>query len=315
MDDPNINEVAFTKHEKQMKKTVLDGQQPEFDLFEHGEKQEKLLRDWEEAQREEAQREEAQNNIISRKEIKEWRPQKFSDFAGATNRRRIRRLQNQLLKGMISTPLLIIGIYGIGKTSLARLILKSLNCINREPETADPCWQCSECKRVPRLNWGMGAPYRIYINDCANYTRNELLAEIAELRIDNQCCKPAIFYDELHRLHEKSMQEAMLTFTEDFHGIMLAAVMEDRYGEISPALLERFEKMPLEKPTPTELLEHYLRKMAEWEINSTPETVEFLVEAGGQSLRECQRVIAAAADEEGRNLTIELVEDMLALDS
>jgi hypothetical protein len=55
--------------------------------------------------------------------------------------------------------------------------------------------------------------------------------------------------DELHHLHEKLSQEPMLKFVEDFDGLLIAAIMEDRLGEVIPPLRERFEVIQV-SPSP-----------------------------------------------------------------
>ena len=89
--------------------------------------------------------------------IRKWRPTKFADVIGKQNQNRIHRFQQQLLKGRLPDPVLITGIYGYAKTSLARLFLKSMDCRSRDPVTADPCDQCVDCQCFGKFYHGYPA--------------------------------------------------------------------------------------------------------------------------------------------------------------
>jgi len=95
----DIETAAVSEHEKPLKRIVIDDQQPEVDLTENLEKQEELI--------EAGQGQ--QNDMMTGESIRKWRPQNFSDFAGARIRRRIGRLQRRLLAGILLSPLLLVG--------------------------------------------------------------------------------------------------------------------------------------------------------------------------------------------------------------
>ncbi|REJ91772.1 MAG: AAA family ATPase [Planctomycetota bacterium] len=250
---------------------------------------------------------------MNSEEIRKWRPARFCDFVGATNQRRIARVQRLLRRGRLPSPLLLVGIFGYGKTSLARLLFRSLCCEDRDPSTSDPCNVCQQCVCTGRLYQGYGNPYRRYEYDCTSMSRSELIQTLREDLDDNRFDKPAIFMDELHHFHEKRMQEPLLKFVEDFHGIFVAAIMEDRLEEVIPPLRERFETLHLVPPSSDEISKFFEQKMREWDILSQPGVIPHMVSQSGTSFRICQKIIAAAAEEEDRTLSAELVDDMLGL--
>lgn len=243
-------------------------------------------------------------------QIRKWRPNRFSEIAGSVNQRRLGRIQRKLLEGRLPTPLLLVGIYGYGKTSIVRLMLKSLCCKNRDPITADPCNDCQWCRCFGPYYHGYGEPYRRYEYDCTSLSRGELIGVLNEHRFSND---EVLFMDELHHLHEKLSQEPMLKFVEDFDGLLVAAIMQDRLQEVVPPLRERFEVVQVCPPNEEEITEFFGKMGKVWDVAASKDVLKYMVKESGSSFRFGIKAHAAAADEPGRILTKELVQDMLGL--
>lgn len=240
-------------------------------------------------------------------EIRRWRPKRFRDFIGASNGRAIDRLRRNLnSNGRLPTPLLLVAPYGYGKTSLARLLLRRLNCSNPDADTGDPCDQCAGF--VPANN-RTGSPYLRFEVDCTHAGRQEIIGLCDDFRLDVHA---ALFLDELHRLHERNCQEALLKFSEDFPGVLIAAVMADRYGELIPPLRERFETVWLDPPTEDEVVKFLAQKCSgEWRILAEEPVIRAMVHASGVSFRICLKVLAEAAGRDPRRLDHSLVDEFL----
>ena len=78
--------------------------------------------------------------VIARK----WRPQTFADVVGQEHV--TRTLQNQLLTERTAHAYLFVGPRGIGKTTIARIFAKALNCA--AAPVADPCGVCPNCVAI-----------------------------------------------------------------------------------------------------------------------------------------------------------------------
>ncbi len=243
-------------------------------------------------------------------DIRKWRPSRFSDVVGAVNQRRLGRLQRTLIEGRLPSPLLLAGIYGYGKTSIVRLLLKSLCCQSRNPTTADPCGDCMWCRCFGKYYQGYGEPYRRFEYDCTTPNRTQLIEILDEHRFDDDV---VLFMDELHHLHEKLSQEPMLKFVEDFDGLLIAAIMEDRLKEVIPPLRERFEVVQVSPPEEEEMVEFFERMSDDWKVLATQDVVKFMVKQSGKSFRFGIKAHAAAADERDRTLTKTMVKDMLGI--
>src|SRR5688500_20337984 len=75
---------------------------------------------------------------------RKWRPRSFSELAGQEHV--MRALMNALTTGRVHHAFLFTGTRGVGKTTIARIFAKSLNC--ERGVSADPCGECSTCRDV-----------------------------------------------------------------------------------------------------------------------------------------------------------------------
>jgi DNA polymerase-3 subunit gamma/tau len=75
-----------------------------------------------------------------------WRPQVFDDLIGQESV--TRTLKNAIDKGRIANAFLFSGVRGVGKTSAARILAKSLNCLAFEKPTVNPCGECASCQEI-----------------------------------------------------------------------------------------------------------------------------------------------------------------------
>lgn len=135
------------------------------------------------------------NNDIIINMATELRPRTFSDMVGQPYASGVGR---QIGKGKVSGQgYILVGPKGCGKTTLARIIAKSLNCENRDKDTGDPCGDCSSCKSHEA---GVSR-YIDEINSAAYRGINDIKSKIENMNqsIPDGCYRVYII-DEAHML-------------------------------------------------------------------------------------------------------------------
>ena len=173
-----------------------------------------------------------------------WRPQCFSDVVGQTHV--TTTLQNQIRSERIGHAYLFWGPRGTGKTTVARLFAKTVNCQNPTKETefekvitGEPCNECQACKEITN-----GSSFDVIEMDAAS---NRGIDTIRDLR-ENVKLSPAAYkykiyiIDEVHMLTTEGFNALLKTLEEPpSHVIFIMATTEQRqYSKNHHLALSRF---------------------------------------------------------------------------
>src|SRR5438045_453808 len=136
-----------------------------------------------------------------------WRPKKFSELVGQEHVRRA--LVNALESGRVHHAFLFTGTRGVGKTTIARILAKCLNC--EKGVTADPCGECASCREIDAGRF----PDLIEV-DAASRTKVDDTREL----LDNVQYAPArgrykvYLIDEVHMLSKSAFNALLKTLEE-----------------------------------------------------------------------------------------------------
>ena len=188
---------------------------------------------------------------------RKYRPQNFDEIAGQEFV--LRAIKNSLRENKLSHAYLFTGPRGVGKTTIARLIAKGVNCLNSEDVTDNPCGECENCREISQ-----GISMDMIEIDAAS---NRGIDEIRELKekINYQPVKgrkKIYIIDEVHMLTKEAFNALLKTLEEPpSHVIFILATTEiDKIPDTVISRCQRYDFLPIDKEDIKKLLKNVAEK-------------------------------------------------------
>lgn len=207
-----------------------------------------------------------------------WRPSLFQEVVGQQGPVRI--LQNSVKKGETSHAYLFAGPRGTGKTSVARILAKALNCENSSD--GEPCNECSSCRKIDR-----GTVLDIVEIDGAS---NRGIDKIRELREEVNFAPAELqnkvyIIDEVHMLTPQAFNALLKTIEEppDRVTFIFATTEPEKVPATIISRCQVFEFTEIARPE----IEERLRKVASSEgVEITEEALDLISSRARGSMRD-----------------------------
>lgn len=212
--------------------------------------------------------------VLARK----WRPQDFATLIGQGPV--VTALRNALQEGRIAQAYLFAGIRGVGKTTVARVFAKALNC-ERGPEHG-PCNDCLPCREIT-----LGADLDVLEIDAATYSKVEQIRELTEsLRYGPTRDRyKVVVLDEVHRLSRQAF-DALLKIVEEPppHLVFIFATTE--IDAVPATILSRCQEFHFRRVSAQDVADHLGRICVSEGIEATPVALRLVARAGEGSVRD-----------------------------
>jgi DNA polymerase-3 subunit gamma/tau len=214
---------------------------------------------------------------------RKYRPQTFDDLVGQTHVSRT--LKNAVAQNRLAHAYLFVGPRGVGKTSTARILAKSLNCI--KGPTVTPCGVCDNCREI-----AAGNSLDVIEIDGAS---NNSVEDIRQLR-ENVRYAPAkgrykiYLIDEVHMLSPAAFNALLKTLEEPpAHVKFIFATTEPQ--KVLPTILSRCQRFDLHR-IPANLIAQHLQFIAKNEkITLQPAAAHAIARGAEGGLRDAESML------------------------
>src|ERR1700748_1019233 len=180
---------------------------------------------------------------------RKYRPQTFDTVVGQSHI--TTTLKNAIRHNQLAHAFLFCGPRGVGKTTCARILAKTINCESRTPE-GEACNECRSC-----VSFNEGTSMNIHELDAAsNNSVDDIRALVEQVRFAPQAGKYKVYIiDEVHMLSTSAFNAFLKTLEEPPpYAIFILATTEKH--KILPTILSRCQIFDFKRITPNDTVEH-----------------------------------------------------------
>ena len=229
---------------------------------------------------------------------RKYRPWMFEEVVGQLSV--VRTIQNAIATGRIAQAYLFSGVRGTGKTTVARILAKSLNCLNGP--TAHPCADrdhpCQFCKAIHE-----GSAIDVLEIDGASNRQVDDIEPIREM----VKYKPVytrykiLIIDEVHMLSTHAFNALLKTLEEPPPNTVFVFATTE-FNKVPATIVSRCQHFEFRKISHKDIINHLMEIAQKEAITITPAGLAMIAEAADGSMRDAQSLLDQAVAFSGENI-------------
>ena len=242
-----------------------------------------------------------ENFIVS---ARKYRPATFSTVVGQPSI--TTTLKNAIRNNQLAQAFLFCGPRGVGKTTCARILAKTINC-QQLTDDIEACNQCPSC-----LSFNTSASFNIHELDAAsNNSVDDIRSLIDQVRIPPQAVRYKVYIiDEVHMLSQAAFNAFLKTLEEPpaYAKFILATTEKHK---IIPTVLSRCQIYDFKRITVEDIM-HQLEFVARSEsVSAEPDALHIIAQKADGAMRDALSIFDQLVSFSGRNITYQQVIDNL----
>lgn len=246
-----------------------------------------------------------ENFIVS---ARKYRPSTFDTVVGQSSI--TNTLKNAIKSNHLAQAFLFCGPRGVGKTTCARILAKTINCSNRT-ENIEACNECESCK-----SFNNGSSLNVYELDAAsNNSVDDIRSLVDQVRVPPQLGDYKVYIiDEVHMLSTSAFNAFLKTLEEPpKYAIFILATTEKH--KIIPTILSRCQIFDFNRIQIDDIAKHLTEIAKKESIEASEDALHVIAQKADGALRDALSIFDQIVSFAGSNITYEaVIENLNILD-